>query len=145
MVCQVSYENSLAGSTVSHFSDWSCIWNFKSRIPFLILIFENQCYYKRRFELRLAEYHSSHAKVFLSAFTQLRPSKLLLINLRTESVNNKVPSKKSGWKVKKIEGIFGKFQMAASIRMLRISASYSTQSLYRIFDWRILGLILENW
>ena len=64
---------------------------------------------------------------------------------RTESVNNKVPSKKSAWKVKKIRGNFGKIQMAASIRILRISASYSTQRLLRISDWRISGLILENW
>ena len=144
MICQVSYENSDARSTVIYFYDWSCILNFKLRIPFFISIFKAQCY-SRKFELRWAEYHSSHAKEFLSAFTQLRPSKLLLTNLRTESVNNKVPSKKSGWKVKKIEGIFGKFQMAASIRMLRISASYSTQRLLRISDWRISGLILENW
>ena len=34
--------------------------------------------------------------------------------------------------MKKIEGIFGKFQMAASIRMLRISASYSTQKFFFI-------------
>ena len=47
-------------------------------------------------------------------------------------------------KVKEIRGIFGKFQMAASVGILRISASYSTQRLFRMSDWRISELILKS-
>ena len=136
MICQVSHENSVAGSTVSQFSDWSCIWNFRRRISFLISIYKAQCY-TWNFVLRWAEYQASPVKVILSAFSQLRPSNYVFAHLRTESVKE---CKKSEWKVKEIRGIFWKFQMAASVRILRISASYSTQRLLRIS-----GLILENW
>ena len=141
MICQVSHENSDAGSTVSHFSDWSCIWNFKKRISFLISIYKAQCY-SRNFVLRWAEYHASPVKVILSAFSQLWPSNYIFAHLRTESVKE---CKKSEWKVKEIRGIFGKLQMATSVRILRISASNSTQRLFRMSDWRISGLILKNW
>ena len=93
----------------------------------------NLCY-SRNFVLRWAEYHASPVKVILSAFSQLWPSNYVFAHLRTESEKN---CKKSEWKVKEIRGIFGKFQMAASVRILRISASYSTQRLFRMSDWRI--------
>ena len=139
MVCQVSNENLVAGSTVSHISDWSCTWNFKKRIPFLISIYKAQCY-TRNFVMRWAEYQASPVKVILSAFSQLWASNYAFAHLRTESAEE---CKKSEWKVKEIRGIFGKFQMAASVRILRISAS--TQRLFRMADWRISGLILKNW
>ena len=85
---------------------------------------------------------ASPVRVVLSAFPQLWPSNYIFAHLRTESVKE---CKKSGRKVKEIRGIFGKFQMAASVRILRINASYSTQRLFRMVDWRISGLILKNW
>ena len=87
--------------------------------------------------------HQIAAKLcsFFSALTQL----ITFAHLRTETVNNIVSYKKSEWKGKEIGGIFGKFQMAASVRILRISASYSTQRLFRMSDWIISGLILKIW
>ena len=96
----------------------------------------------KKIVLRWAEYHASPVKVILSAFSQLWPSNYIFAHLRTESVKE---CKKSGRKVKEIRGIFGKFQMAASVRILRISASYSTQRLFRMSDWIISGLILKIW
>ena len=141
MLCQVSDENLLAGSTVSHFSDWSCIWNFKESISFLISIYEAH-HYSRNFVLRWAEYHASPVKVIFSAFSQLWPSNNTFAPLRTESVKE---CKKSERKVKEIRGIFEKLQITTSVRILRISASNLTQRLFRMFDWRISGLVLKNW
>ena len=81
---------------------------------------------------------TSYLLLFLLSF-------LLCLYISAESVNDELPGKKSMCKVEEKRANFAKLQMAASIRILRIIASYSTQRLLRTGHLRISGLICEKW
>ena len=88
----------------------------------------------------------SFAKLCMTVFIVVTLlSFLLCFYVSAESVNNKLPGKKSVCKVDEKRVNFEKLQMAPIIRILRIGTSYSTQRLLKSCDLRISGLICEIW